>query len=718
VSVVLKNLAPLIERVRTDVTAAKTDAGMRWTREALNDGLLKKHLNGGPARGCAPIKNGESTTRVALFDLDAHDEATSWDQMCETAHSLVIAMDVFSLEPIAFRSSGGRGMHIFMIWDDPQDAYSVIRYLEAALDAIGFKNGTGGVVNKQIEIFPKQDSVDEDGFGNQFILPLAGKSRPIESMLGFEVMEKDYPVSWLVSDSVPIKEKVLYAHRADREPIALTRLERMLCFISADIDHDEWVKILMAIHYESSGSAEGRDLAVRWSSEGDKYKSESEVFNKWRSFRRDTSSVVVTGDYLMGIAKSCGWLDEQMFDLVVDEPQRRISLARNKNGEVLSTLNNVLLALSDSAHADRLICYDEFKDEIVWTRIGERAYRAFRDTDYTEMRLQLEQKDFKSISRDLMRDAVHYLAHQNKIDTAIEWIKQLSWDGVPRVKTFFETYFAAEGNDYTESVGEYLWSSMAGRVLEPGVKCDMVPILVGAQGVGKSIGVAALVPAPEFATEISFSEREDDLSRKMRGRLVAEIGELRGLHTREMTTIKQFVTRTHENWVPKYQEFATTFPRRLVFIGTTNEDQFLADATGNRRWLPLKVGAVAVDNIKRDANQLWAEGVTLFKQHSIMHAAAARLAGDAHEEHIFVDSLTDVVLEWFNRDNPITGIAPRDERYVLIHDVLVKACGFEPRHILRRDEMRIGNILKTIGWSRKQVRVDGARKYVYAKDDV
>ncbi len=169
-----ENLAPLIERVRTDVTASKTKAGMRWTHEPLDDALLKKHLNGGPARGCAPIKNGESTTRVALFDLDAHDAETSWDDMCHTAAELVVAMEVFELTPIAFRSSGGHGMHIFMIWDDPQDAYSVIRYLEAALDSMGFKNGTGGVAKRQIEIFPKQASVDAEGFGNQFILPLAG----------------------------------------------------------------------------------------------------------------------------------------------------------------------------------------------------------------------------------------------------------------------------------------------------------------------------------------------------------------------------------------------------------------------------------------------------------------------------------------------------------------------------------------------------------------
>src|SRR5690606_34027600 len=123
----------------------------------------------------------------------------------------------------------------------------------------------------------------------------------------------------------------------------------------------------------------------------------------------------------------------------------------------------------------------------------------------------------------------------------------------------------------------------------------MVPILVGDQGQGKSTAVKALVPSPEFFVEVSFAEKDDDLARKMRGKLVAEIGELRGLHTKELEAIKAFITRTHEQWVPKYREFTTTFPRRLVFIGSTNKDQFLADETGNRRWLPVRVSQVAID---------------------------------------------------------------------------------------------------------------------------
>uniref|UniRef100_A0A1A9ZTL0 Virulence-associated protein E-like domain-containing protein n=1 Tax=Glossina pallidipes TaxID=7398 RepID=A0A1A9ZTL0_GLOPL len=99
----------------------------------------------------------------------------------------------------------------------------------------------------------------------------------------------------------------------------------------------------------------------------------------------------------------------------------------------------------------------------------------------------------------------------------------------------------------------------------------------------------------------------------MRGRLVGEISELRGLNSKEIESIKAFITRTHEVWVPKYREFATQFSRRLVMFGTTNQEEFLADETGNRRWLPLRVGKMRLDDIKRDVMQLWAEGTELYR---------------------------------------------------------------------------------------------------------
>ena len=105
---------------------------------------------------------------------------------------------------------------------------------------------------------------------------------------------------------------------------------------------------------------------------------------------------------------------------------------------------------------------------------------------------------------------------------------------------------------YTRAVGQYLWSALAGRVLCPGVKADMVPVAVGAQGARKSTAVAAMAPAPEHFMEADLSRSDDDQARLMRGKLVIELAELNGLRTREAEHIKAFVSRTHEHWTPKY----------------------------------------------------------------------------------------------------------------------------------------------------------------------
>src|SRR5947209_7867719 len=82
------------------------------------------------------------------------------------------------------------------------------------------------------------------------------------------------------------------------------------------------------------------------------------------------------------------------------------------------------------------------------------------------------------------------------------------------------------------------------------------------------------------------------VARLIRGKLVAEIGELRGLQSRAQESIKEFISKSHDRWVPKYQERKVTVARRLVFVATTNHEEFLTDETGNRRWLPVRVGKV------------------------------------------------------------------------------------------------------------------------------
>jgi predicted P-loop ATPase len=405
-----------------------------------------------------------------------------------------------------------------------------------------------------------------------------------------------------------------------------------------------------------------------------------------------------------------GYLAED-FAVVVAPPSEPLPLpafSRDRSGRIEATMKNLQLALLRPDFCGMQIRYDQFRDEIMWAREGDDQWAAFTDADYSRLRIQLERRGFKPVGRELIRDSVLLVADDHPFDSAQTWLDQQTWDGVPRVEQFLARYFGADDTPYTRAVSKYLWTALAGRVVTPGVKADMVPILVGGQGVGKSTGVAAMCPATDFFTEVSFHEKEDDLARRMRGRLIGEIGELRGLHTRELETIKAFITRTHESWVPKYREFAVNFPRRIVFVGTTNKDEFLADDTGNRRWLPVRVHQADVDAIRRDRLQLWAEGRAMYDLIGIDYQDAEGLAGDVHEEHTIRDSWEEAIDQWLDEADPLTGEAPRTRKFLRVGDVLKGALGLDPKHVARREELRAGTALRALGYERKKVR-DGER---------
>ncbi|EKZ6390819.1 bifunctional DNA primase/polymerase [Klebsiella aerogenes] len=417
------------------------------------------------------------------------------------------------------------------------------------------------------------------------------------------------------------------------------------------------------------------------------------------------------------------WLDgygyrvddfEDLTSTEVAEPLPLPAFERDKWGRIEATISNAAKAVVRPDFVDIDIRFDQFRDEIMFAPAGSGQWQAFTDPDYARLRITMEKRGFKAVGRELIRDVVLLAADEQPFDSATTWLNGLEWDGVPRIEHFYHTHFGTADTPYTRAVSMYMWTALAGRVLEPGIKADMVPILVGRQGCGKSSGVEALSPDPAFFTEISFAEKDDDLARKMRGRLVAEIGELRGLNTKELESIKAFVTRTHENWIPKYREFATQFPRRLVFIGTTNEDEFLADKTGNRRWLPVEVSSVDVQAIKRDLLLLWAEARETFKRlGGIQFRDAERLGASVHEQYTIKDAWLETVEKWLETPDLMTNDIPRNCEFLRASDVLRDAIGLDPRHIGKREEMRISNVLQNCGYKRVQRRVDGKMTRIF-----
>lgn len=176
----IAGLEPLLRRVRTDKTAIKTENGSRWTDQPLTVERIARHLNGGPPRGVCHIKAGESVTLVGLLDFDSHKGEVTWAEMSAVVGKVVDVLELaWGMSPILFRSSGGKGVHLYLLWDEPQDAYSVREFLGDVLESIGLRSGTKGVKAGEVEVFPRQNEVPLNGFGNQVILPLAGASAPL-----------------------------------------------------------------------------------------------------------------------------------------------------------------------------------------------------------------------------------------------------------------------------------------------------------------------------------------------------------------------------------------------------------------------------------------------------------------------------------------------------------------------------------------------------------
>jgi predicted P-loop ATPase len=233
-------------------------------------------------------------------------------------------------------------------------------------------------------------------------------------------------------------------------------------------------------------------------------------------------------------------------------------------------------------------------------------------------------------------------------------------------------------------------------------------VLIGKQGAGKSTAISALAPLDETFVEINLQTRDADQSRQLRGKLVGEIAELRGLHDRNAEDIKSFMSRTFENWVPKYKEFETTFKRRLTFWGTSNEKEFLSDHTGNRRWLPVEIKQPNADLVKQDRDQIWAEAIWIYRNHGILWKEVQALAPSIHEEHVFQDPVRSSIEHWIlNKDAsiPIT-----IKNY---YNSTLRAASVE---ISVKESRAIGRALTALGYTGRNQRIDNVIQRVYTKE--
>ncbi len=220
------------------------------------------------------------------------------------------------------------------------------------------------------------------------------------------------------------------------------------------------------------------------------------------------------------------------------------------------------------------------------------------------------------------RRALEEAAVANSYDSLLDKLDGLEWDGMPRIETMLSILLGAEDSDYTREAAKLLMRGAVCRAYATdGVQFDIMLVLVGDQGCRKTSFCRSLALDPEYFEDNLGELGKADACRKLGGALVVEMAELASIkNTKQQETVKAFITRIYDSYRPLYVEGIVKYPRRCVFIGTTNDYEFLSGSFWDRRYLPIKCGDYEIkfdwtnkESVQYFFEQVWAEAIEWYK---------------------------------------------------------------------------------------------------------
>jgi predicted P-loop ATPase len=168
------------------------------------------------------------------------------------------------------------------------------------------------------------------------------------------------------------------------------------------------------------------------------------------------------------------------------------------------------------------------------------------------------------------------------------------------------TYLGAEPTPLNKAIGRIVLLAGVRRIRRPGSKFDTIMVLEGPQGGGKSTAIKMLAGPENFSDQELLTLDAKAQMEALEGVWILEIAELEGISRADTAKVKAFASRSDDNARPAYARFKEKRPRQTIFIGTTNDDKYLRDMTGNRRFWPVKIGQIDLEALARDRDQLWA----------------------------------------------------------------------------------------------------------------
>ncbi|KAB0264730.1 virulence-associated E family protein [Microvirga brassicacearum] len=276
----------------------------------------------------------------------------------------------------------------------------------------------------------------------------------------------------------------------------------------------------------------------------------------------------------------------------------------------------------------------------------------------------------------------------------------LVWDGIPRLDRWMTNYLGAEDTPLNCAVSRITLIAAVRRVRQPGVKFDQIVVFEGKQGSGKSTAVAILAgPGNHSDQEILTLDAKAQIE-LLEGVWFYELGEVEGLNRAEVNRIKAFASRTVDRSRMAYAHYSTARPRQAIFIGTTNDDKYLRDQTGNRRFWPVKTGFIDLEALRRDRDQLLAEaahrereGESIALPEELWDIAAVEQASRLEED------------PWLEKLSDERGTEHGEFVRAYTHELLEIKLGIPLERLTQGHTKRLAIVMRHLGWEPKKFRI-------------
>lgn len=297
------------------------------------------------------------------------------------------------------------------------------------------------------------------------------------------------------------------------------------------------------------------------------------------------------------------------------------------------------------------------------------------------------------------------IGKKNSYNPIVDFITQATWDGKPRVDSFFtDTLKCTDNPVYLKAVARFFIGAVA-RVLDPGCQMDYALILQAGQGLGKSTLVRILSGGYCSSEQIDIHTVTSAML--MTSSFIVEMAEITEMKKHELESVKNFITKREERFRAPYDRQLKTLPRCAVLMGTTNAKEFLNDPTGARRFLVVTPTVIPLKEIEETVPQLWAEAVYRFRSGEKWHLSndEAELQVSENESRTMHDPTDTMILDYF------LAMRPQD-RPLEVTTSKITTDVFKD-NINRANATRIGISLNRLGFTNAQRMRAGIRERVY-----